>query len=130
MFRRLRAAAAIVALAAVLASCSLVKNGTISYEQYKAIDQWRRTHQAQSGGDCYSGSPIPAWVVTRESHGNPFIYNTEGSGAFGCYQIMPSWWAKPGPDGCAHLNKWNVADQKACARIILRVQGPGAWGGF
>jgi hypothetical protein len=89
----------------------------MTYAKWQAI----KSAAAQS---CYGG-PIPAHIVWRESRGDPFAVNSS-SGAFGCFQIMPGWWS----GACSHLNKWSIADQKACASIILRLQGPSAWGGF
>lgn len=63
------------------------------------------------GGDCYAG-PIPAYIVTRESGGNPYAVN-RSSGAYGCFQIMPFVWDA----NCAGLDR-GVAGQIECANRI------------
>lgn len=62
------------------------------------------------GGSCYDG-PIPAYIVTRESGGNPEALNP--SGAYGCFQIMPYVWAA----NCSDLDR-GVAGQIECANRI------------
>jgi hypothetical protein len=62
------------------------------------------------GGSCYDG-PIPAYIVTRESGGNPTAMNP--SGAYGCFQIMPYVWSA----NCSDLGR-DVAGQIACAGRI------------
>jgi hypothetical protein len=62
-------------------------------------------------GSCYGG-PIPDYIVTRESGGNPMAQNP--SGAFGCYQIMPEWWS----GACSAYDRYTIAGQKACAAIL------------
>jgi hypothetical protein len=63
------------------------------------------------GGSCYGG-PIPDYIVSRESGGNPNALNP--SGAWGCYQIMPEWWS----GACSSLDKYTIDGQKACAAIL------------
>lgn len=72
-------------------------------------------------GDC-TGFPIPDYVITRESRGNPGAVNAT-SGAYGCTQIMPGWWG----GACSDLDQTTVEGQRACTQIILDTQGPGAW---
>ena len=62
------------------------------------------------GGDCYAG-PIPAYIVTRESGGNPTAMNP--SGAYGCFQIMPYVWSA----NCSDLDR-GVGGQIECANRI------------
>lgn len=62
-------------------------------------------------GSCYGG-PIPDYIVTRESGGNPNAQNP--SGAWGCYQIMPEWWS----GACSGFDKYSIDGQKACAAIL------------
>jgi hypothetical protein len=64
-----------------------------------------------ASGDCYAG-PIPAYIVTRESGGDPNAVN-RSSGAFGCFQFLPSTWAS----SCSDLAR-DVAGQIACADRI------------
>jgi hypothetical protein len=63
------------------------------------------------GGGCYDG-PIPAYIVTRESGGNPQAVNAS-SGAYGCFQIMPYVWDA----NCSGLDR-GVAGQIECANRI------------
>jgi hypothetical protein len=69
------------------------------------------TSAPPGGGGCYDG-PIPAYIVTRESGGNPGAVNAS-SGAYGCFQIMPAVWA----NACGDLSR-DVAGQIACANRI------------
>jgi len=69
------------------------------------------TPHTSGGGSCYGG-PIPDYIVTRESGGNPMAENP--SGAFGCYQIMPEWWS----GACSGFDKYTIDGQKACAAIL------------
>jgi hypothetical protein len=69
------------------------------------------TGNVSGGGSCYGG-PIPDYIVTRESGGNPNAQNP--SGAWGCYQIMPEWWS----GACSHLDKYTIDGQKSCAAIL------------
>jgi Transglycosylase-like domain len=63
------------------------------------------------GGGCYAG-PIPAYIVNRESGGNPNAVNAS-SGAYGCFQIMPYVWNA----NCGDLDR-GVNGQIACADRI------------
>jgi hypothetical protein len=76
-----------------------------------------------SGGDSCYGGPIPDYIVTRESGGDPYALNP--SGAWGCFQIMPEWWN----GACSGFDKMTVAGQKQCAAILWN-GGAGAsnWG--
>lgn len=66
------------------------------------------------GGSCYGG-PVPDYIVTRESRGDPNAVNSS-SGAFGCYQIMPANWADP--TLCGGISGRDVASQQQCATIL------------
>lgn len=68
-----------------------------------------------ASGDCYSGTQVPAWIVTRESGGDPNAVNAS-SGAFGCFQELPSHFAAGGT--CAGLNMYDINDQKTCANRL------------
>jgi hypothetical protein len=71
---------------------------------------------ATNGADRYIG---------RESGGNPGIYNSEGSGAWGCYQIEPGTWEGAGCDAFGSYGSANAQEQAECAsRLPLS-----AWGG-
>lgn len=72
-----------------------------------------------SGGG--GGSPIPGYIIECESGGSWTAVNPS-SGAYGRFQIMPFWWS----GACAHLDR-SPAGQIACATIIVKQQGLGAW---
>lgn len=44
-------------------------------------------------GQCGGATNGADQFIQHESGGNPGVYNTQGSGAWGCYQIMPGTWA-------------------------------------
>lgn len=69
------------------------------------------TMTSGGGGSCYGGV-VPDYIVTRESGGNPNAVNPS-SGAWGCYQFMPSTWSS----SCSDLSR-DVAGQKECASRI------------
>lgn len=78
----------------------------------RSVPQSQPQFQVPSGGggDCYAG-PIPAYIVTRESGGNPAAMNP--SGAYGCFQIMPYVWSA----NCSDLDR-GVTGQIECANRI------------
>lgn len=70
---------------------------------------------ATNGADAY---------IARESGGDPAVHNAGGSGAYGCYQIMPATWASSCSD-LGPLEGSSAQAQAACAsRLPLS-----AWGG-
>ena len=90
-----------------------------------AQSQWRTpassSGSVSGGGSCYGG-PIPDYIVTRESGGNPAALNP--SGAWGCYQIMPEWWS----GACSGFDRYTIDGQKQCAAILWNGgAGSGNW---
>lgn len=77
----------------------------------------------QTSGDCYSGTPVPAYIINRESGGDPNAVNPS-SGALGCYQLMPMHFASGGT--CAGLST-DLAGQKACAQRLYNAAGLSPW---
>jgi hypothetical protein len=73
-----------------------------------------------TGGDCYDGSPVPAYIITRESGGDPNAVNPS-SGAYGCFQELPGHFNSGG--ACAGLSMYSVADQKVCAQRLIDGSG-------
>jgi len=74
-------------------------------------------------GACGGATNGADQFITRESGGNPAISNAGGSGAYGCYQIMPATWASSCSDLGAEVGS-SVAIQAECAsRLPLS-----AWG--
>jgi hypothetical protein len=77
-----------------------------------------------STGVCGGATNGADQFIARESQGNPGIFNTGGSGAYGCYQIMGGTWASSCSDLGAEVGS-SAATQAACAsRLPLS-----AWGG-
>lgn len=75
-------------------------------------------------GACGGATNGADRFIARESGGDPNIWNTQGSGAYGCYQIMPGTWNSSCGDLGTHGNA-TVEAQAACAsRLPLS-----AWGG-
>ncbi len=70
---------------------------------------------ATNGADAY---------IWRESRGDPGVYNTGGSGAYGCYQIMPATWAA----SCSDLGPLEGSSPQAQAACASRLP-LSAWGG-
>lgn len=71
---------------------------------------------ATNGADRYIG---------RESGGNPNVYNSQGSGAWGCYQLMPEHFRPGGSCSDMSYGSATPAQQAQCAsRLPLS-----AWGG-
>lgn len=83
------------------------------------VAQARRIPTAPSasrggGGTCGGATNGADAYIGRESGGNPDVWNTGGSGAWGCYQIMPGTWAGSCSDLGAHGSA-DAAAQAACA---------------
>lgn len=75
-------------------------------------------------GVCGGATNGADQFISHESGGNPGVYNTQGSGAWGCYQIMPGTWAS----SCSDLGQHGSASpeqQAACASRLPM----SAWGG-
>lgn len=79
---------------------------------------------SSSTGACGGATNGADAFIARESGGNPSIFNSQGSGAYGCYQIMPGTWA----GSCADLGPQIGAPasvQAACAsRLPLSAWNP------
>jgi hypothetical protein len=65
----------------------------IGYNQV-VLDQQHNAKTSNAfavSGSCARMKPpgFPDYIIERESQGNPNIYNSEGSGAYGCVQLMP-----------------------------------------
>lgn len=90
------------------------------------------TPPSGGGGSCYD-SAVPAYIVTRESGGDPYIVNggghapspyLSGGRAWGCFQFMPGTWAS----SCAGFS-FDVSGQVACAnKVWAGGAGAGNWG--
>jgi hypothetical protein len=74
-------------------------------------------------------------IKQRESGGNYGVYNSQGSGAAGAYQFMPSTWnsiaASTGRSDLVGVDpaQASVADQDAMAAALYQQQGTAPWGG-
>jgi len=79
--------------------------------------------QSPSVGACGGATNGADQFIARESGGNPGIWNAGGSGAYGCYQIMPGTWSSSCGDLGAEVGS-SAATQAQCAsRLPLS-----AWG--
>jgi hypothetical protein len=72
------------------------------------------TSSGGGGGACGGATNGADRFIARESGGNPSVYNGQGSGAWGCYQIMPQTWAGSCSDLGSHGSA-SVEAQAACA---------------
>lgn len=83
----------------------------------------RTSSRAVNVGDCgLVAEVVGTGTVSHESGGNPLAEN----GIYkGCAQIGMPWWN----GACSGLDWTSVADQAACARIVMNLQGPSAWAG-
>src|SRR5262245_48831981 len=109
------------AMQAVAAYVSSVRQ---QQSQARVVAPQQVTRSSGATGSCGGATNGADRYIQRESGGNPGIYNTGGSGAWGCYQIMPGTWSS----SCRDLGVYGQADaatQAACAsRLPLS-----AWGG-
>jgi soluble lytic murein transglycosylase-like protein len=78
----------------------------------------------QVSGACGGATNGADQFIGHESGGNPNIYNTGGSGAWGCYQIMPATWAS----SCSDLGQHGSASPQAQAQCASRLP-LSAWSG-
>jgi hypothetical protein len=67
-----------------------------------------------SSGACGGATNGADRFIGRESGGSSNVYNQQGSGAWGCYQIMPGTWASSCSDLGAHGSA-GAGAQAACA---------------
>lgn len=74
-------------------------------------------------GNC-GGTLPPCYVMARESRGSLTVYNYEGSGASGKWQIMPGTWN--GYSGYANAADAPETVQDAKARLLWS-NGAGCW---
>jgi hypothetical protein len=74
-------------------------------------------------------------IKQRESGGNYGVYNSQGSGAAGAYQFMPSTWnsiaASTGRSDLVGVDpaQASASDQDAMAAALYQQQGTAPWGG-
>jgi hypothetical protein len=94
-------------------------------EQARAAAAVRRAPQPRSApsgssgatGQCGGATNGADRFIARESGGNPGVYNTGGSGAWGCYQIMPGTWA----GSCSDLGSYGSASASVQAQCASRL---------
>lgn len=70
------------------------------------------SHPGSTVGDC-TGFAIPAYIIQRESGGNPSAYNP--SGAYGCAQTLLSHYSG---GSCRGLDPYTIDGQRACVDIL------------
>ena len=91
--------------------------------------------QGRSTGNIGGGGDFLSCVRWRESRGDYSVHNTQGSGASGAYQFMPSTWNSiAGAAGRSDLVGMDPAaaapgDQDAMAAALYNQQGASPWGG-
>jgi hypothetical protein len=78
------------------------------------------TSAATPSGSCYGG-PLPAYIYTRESGGDPNAVNPS-SGARGCGQVMPY----VHDAHCSDLG-YSVPEQHECERRLIAMSGLQPW---
>lgn len=80
------------------------------------------TSRSGVGGGCFDQPYVPAYIVQRESGGDPTVYNGGGHSAspyesggrsWGCFQFMPGTWDA----NCSDLAP-DVPGQIECARRV------------
>ena len=76
-----------------------------------------------STGACGGATNGADQYIARESGGDPSAVN-QGSGAYGCYQIMPSTWAA----NCSDLGSQSGSSASTQAQCASRLP-PSAWAG-
>ena len=94
------------ALAALAASRRVVPSGTSVAPSGGG--------NAGAGGACGGATNGADAFIGRESGGSATIYNGSGSGAWGCYQIMPATWNSSCSDLGVHGSA-GASAQAACA---------------
>lgn len=67
-----------------------------------------RYHPGETVGEC-TGFVIPAYIIQRESGGNPSAYNP--SGAYGCAQTLLSHYSR---GQCQGLDPYTIDGQREC----------------
>jgi hypothetical protein len=68
-------------------------------------------------GECGGATNGADQYIQRESHGQADVWNTQGSGAWGCYQIMPFVWQA----NCTDLGTHGQASASAQAQCASRL---------
>lgn len=66
-----------------------------------------------AGTGACGGDLPPCWVMNRESGGDPTVWNRQGSGASGKWQVMPGTWAGYGGYSAAAYAPESVQDEFA-----------------
>lgn len=70
----------------------------------------QRSYGSGGVGAC-TGFAIPDYIIQRESGGNPFVWNTQGSGAFGCAQTLISHYRS---GQCVGMDPNTIDGQRQC----------------
>lgn len=76
-----------------------------------------RAPQPRATGPCGGATNGADQFIQRESGGDPYISNTGGSGAYGCYQIMPGTWT----GACSDLGAQQDASPSTQAQCASRL---------
>lgn len=90
----------------------------------------RRLTPSRSGGGvgACTGFAIPDYIIERESQGQPFVWNTQGSGAFGCAQTLITHYQGSGQ--CVGFDPNTLDGQRACVdKLSNHGTNLAPWGG-
>lgn len=96
--------------------------GLITHGRAGSTPLTATTQTTSSAGGCYAQPYVPAYIVTRESRGDPTIVNggshapspyLSGGRSWGCFQFMPGTWN----GSCSDLG-FDIAGQIECARRV------------
>jgi hypothetical protein len=98
---------------------ALIKPPPPAYPYVEGVEQWRPMVDYYWGK--HGATTAMLKIMECESRGRWWVYNEQGSGAAGLFQIMPMWKKVWGGD---YLDPWINA---ATAYQIWLVQGYGAW---
>lgn len=93
------------------AAAALRQSSTTSRQVYTS----QGNSAPQATGECGGATNGADRFISRESGGDPNVWNTQGSGAWGCYQIMPGTWAGAGCNELGAHGSASVSAQAECA---------------
>jgi hypothetical protein len=106
----------------------------VVYPGKQVPNRWRPT-VVVSSARSYSpyhpavyGAGIAGCIIAHESRGNPYVYNSSGSGAWGLYQFMPGTWAAAGGNP-ADFGHASPGEQTAVFNTAYARWGASPWAG-
>ncbi|KAM9456631.1 lysozyme C-like [Clarias gariepinus] len=106
----------------------------------KKYDQCKLAKDLKAAGmDGFNGVTLAQWVClakyVSDFNTNKVVVDIDGSTDFGIFQISNRWWCTDGKFksangcklSCSELIKDDITKSIACAKTILKEQGPKAW---